>query len=566
LTFEDPTNRRCDGPPGAPRPEGRTPPVLEAVGVRKRFGSVTALAGVDLCLHPGRVHALVGENGAGKSTLTLILAGALRPDAGTLLLRGTPARLANRGAAIAAGIGLVPQSLSLIGELTLLENHLLSLAAIGTRRLRRTAARRQLAEAAVRAEVDLPLDRRTRDLTFAQRQLGEVVLALAQDARLLLLDEPTAAAGPVEADRLLGRVRALADTGSSVLLVTHRLDEVAQVADEVTVLRAGHRVHHAAADAVDPHRLAELMLGERAQNELTLGETTENELTLGEKAQNEPTGAQDARTPGAPSPGDRPASGRARSWAGQAEPAPIRLRALGLDEGDDLGSGLRDITLTVAGGEVLGIAGVAGNGQRRLAETLVGLRRPDRGTVAVDGVDITGAPAAALVRGVAYVPDDRADGVLGERTVADNAVVLRAAAPELTLAGLRRRRPAEAIARMLCARFGIFPARPDLRAAALSGGNQQKLMVGRELAGWPAVLVAHGPTRGLDLAAAAALRRELRAVADAGAAVVLISTDLDEVLSLADRVGVLVGGRLVDVMPRGSVDLARLGRAMAGLA
>jgi len=214
LTFEDPTNRRCDGPPGAPRPEGRTPPVLEAVGVRKRFGSVTALAGVDLCLHPGRVHALVGENGAGKSTLTLILAGALRPDAGTLLLRGTPARLANRGAAIAAGIGLVPQSLSLIGELTLLENHLLSLAAIGTRRLRRTAARRQLAEAAVRAEVDLPLDRRTRDLTFAQRQLGEVVLALAQDARLLLLDEPTAAAGPVEADRLLGRVRALADTGA----------------------------------------------------------------------------------------------------------------------------------------------------------------------------------------------------------------------------------------------------------------------------------------------------------------------------------------------------------------
>jgi ABC-type uncharacterized transport system ATPase subunit len=524
--------RRCDTPPGAPRPEGREPPVLEAVGIRKRFGSVTALAGVDLCLHASRVHALVGENGAGKSTLALILAGALRSDAGTLLLRGAPARLPNRKAAIAAGIGLVPQSLSLIGELTLMENHLLSLAATGTRRLRRTAARRRLAEAADRAEIDLPLDRRTRDLTFAQRQLGEVVLALAQGARILLLDEPTAAAGPIEADRLLGRVRALAGTGSSVLLVTHRLDEVTQVADEVTVLRAGHRVHHAAADAVDPHRLAELMLGERAEPELTPGENAETELMPGENAGSEP----------------------------------IRLRALGLGEGADTGSDLRDITLTVAGGEVLGIAGVAGNGQRALAETLVGLRRPDRGTVAVDGVDITGAPAAALARGVAYVPDDRADGVLGERTVADNAVALRATAPELTLAGLRRRRPAEAIARLLCARFGIVPARPDLRAAALSGGNQQKLMAGRELAGRLAVLVAHGPTRGLDVASAAALRRELRAVADTGAAVVLISTDLDEVLSLADRVGVLVGGRLVDVMPRVDVDLARLGRAMAGLA
>jgi general nucleoside transport system ATP-binding protein len=521
-------------------------PVLEAAGVRKRFGNVTALAGVDLCMHPGRVHALVGENGAGKSTLTLILAGALRPDAGTLLLRGAPVRLTNRRAAIAAGIGLVPQSLSLIGELTLVENHLLSLAAVGTRRLRRTAARRQLAEAAVRAEVDLPLDRRTRDLTFAHRQLGEVVLALAQGARILLLDEPTAATGPVEAGRLLGRVRALADAGSTVLLVTHRLDEVVQVADEVTVLRAGRRVHHAPADAVDPHRLAELMLGAPVSDV--------------------PPALHLAQTPGTPSAGERPSSGEVHPAAGGGEQAPIRLRAQGLDAAAGAGPGLRDVCLAVAGGEVFGIAGVAGNGQRTLAETLVGLRRPDRGTVAVDGVDITGAPAAALARNVAYVPDERADGVLSEHTVADNAVVLRAAEPELTLAGLRRRRPAEVIARALCARFGILPSRPDLRAAALSGGNQQKLMAGRELAGRISVLVAHGPTQGLDVAAAAALRRELRVVADAGAAVVLISTDLDEVLDLADRVGVLAGGRLVDIMPRGSVDLGRLGRAMAGLA
>ncbi|HET8657940.1 MAG TPA: ATP-binding cassette domain-containing protein [Micromonosporaceae bacterium] len=519
-----------------PRPPDR-PAVLEAVGVGRRFGAVVALDGVDLCLRPGRVHALVGENGAGKSTLALILAGALRPDRGRILLDGAVGVLANRGAAIAAGIGLVPQALSLIGELTLVENHLLSLAASGARRLSRAAARRQVAQAAAQADVELPLDRRTRDLAFAQRQLGEVVLALAQGARVLLLDEPTAAAGPVEADHLLGRVRALADAGTAVVLVTHRLDEVARVADEVTVLRAGCRVHHGPAGAIGPHQLAELMVGERAADEAMPGART---------------GSRRAQE-GWPAPGAQTR-------------APVRLRAHGLSAAADTGPGLRDMSLAVAGGEVLGIAGVAGSGQRALAETLVGLRRPARGTVTVDGADITGAPAAAVARGVAYVPDDRADGVMDAHSVADNAVVLRAGTPELTRAGLRLRRPAEAFARALCARFGVHPPEPGLAAAALSGGNRQKLMVGRELAGRLAVVVAHGPTQGLDVAAAAVLRRELRAAADAGAAVVLISTDLDEVLSLADRVMVLVGGRLVDEVPRADVDLARLGRAMAGLA
>ncbi len=529
--------------------------MLDAVGISKRFGGVTALAEVDLRLHRGRVHGLVGENGAGKSTLALVLAGVLRPDAGRLLLDGAPVVLASRGAAIAAGIGLVPQSLSLIGELTLVENHLLALAASGTRRLRPAAARRQLARAAAEAQVDLPLDRRTRDLTFAERQLGEVVLALAQDARVLLLDEPTAAAGPVETDRLLGRVRAFADAGTAVVLVSHRLDEVLRVADEVTVLRTGRHVYHGAADALDPHRLAELMVGEKAASE----------AMAGTRAASERVPAQAARTPDAPLLGERHTSGRSRSSADDESRGPTRLRALGLDVGTDIGPSLRDISLQVASGEVLGIVGVAGSGQRTLAETLVGLRRPERGSVEVDGADITGAPDAAVAHGVAYVPDDRTDGVLREHSVTDNAVVMRVSAPELTVAGLRRSRPAEAIARALCARFGIHPPRPRLLAAALSGGNQQKLMVGRELASRPAVLVAHGPTQGLDIAAADLLRRELRAVADTGAAVVLISTDLDEVLSLADRVAVLVGGRLVDDVPRQSVNLARLGRAMAGL-
>ncbi|HZN18541.1 MAG TPA: ATP-binding cassette domain-containing protein [Micromonosporaceae bacterium] len=522
---------------GSPGPQPDAPPVLEAVGVGKRFGAVVALDAVDLRLRPGQVHALVGENGAGKSTLALMLAGALRPDSGQILLDGAGGVLPNRGAAIAAGIGLVPQALSLIGELTLVENHLLSLAASGMRRRSRADARRQVAHAAALAEVELPIDRRTRDLAFAQRQLGEVVLALAQGARVLLLDEPTAAAGPVEADHLLGRVRALADAGTSVVLVTHRLDEVARVADEVTVLRAGHRVHHGRAGALGPHQLAELMVGERAADEAMPGARTGNER---------------ARQ------GGSALDTRAR--------APVRLRAQGLSAAANGGPGLHDVSLAVAGGEVLGVAGVAGSGQRVLAETLVGLCRPARGTVTVDGADVTGAPAAAVTRGVAYVPDDRADGVVETHSLADNAVVLRAGAPELTRAGLRLRRPAEAFARAVFARFGVHPPEPDLPAAALSGGNRQKLMVGRELASRLAVVVAHGPTQGLDVAAAAVLRRELRAAADAGAAVVLISTDLDEVLSLADRVMVLVGGRLVDEVPGADIDLARLGRAMAGLA
>ena len=526
--------RRSTRSGGAGRPGA---PILEAVNVSKAFGAAAALAEVDLSLHPGRVHALLGENGAGKSTLTLVLSGAWRPDSDQLMLDGAPTSFAHRGAAIAAGIGLVPQSLSLIGELTLEENHLLSLAAGGTRWLRRAAARRQLADAAAQAEVDLPLNRRARDLPFGQRQLAEVVLGLAQGARVLLLDEPTAAAGPVDAKRLLDRVRRLADTGTAIVLVTHRLDEVLAIADEVTVLRGGRRVHHGPASAVSPHELAELMVGKPGtQRSIPVTRATRGLAPLiGPGSLAHPPGA------------------------------PLRLQAQGLHAVASLGSSLRDISLAVVGGDILGIAGVAGSGQRILAETLVGLRRPDRGTVVVDGVDITGQPAVASARGVGYLPDDRAAAVLGAYNVTDNAVALHAGATELTFAGLRRRRPAQAVARALCQRFDVQPPNPELLAAALSGGNQQKLMAGRELVGSPAVLVAHGPTQGLDMMAAANLRRELRAAADAGAAVVLISADLEEVLSLSDQVAVLVAGRLVHEVRGATVDRFQLGRTMAGL-
>jgi general nucleoside transport system ATP-binding protein len=485
---------------------------LEAHNLSKSYGAVRALRNVDIALPAGRVHALVGENGAGKSTLARILAGAAAPDAGTLLVDGQPTVFADRRAAIHAGVGLVPQQLSLVGELSLLENFLIDQRGW---LVRRTTARDRLANAVDQWRIQVPLEVPTGRLSLAERQLGEVLLALAEGARALLLDEPTSSLGPVEVDRLVEQARSLAAAGSAVLLVTHRLDEVLRAADDVTVLRGGERVHSGSAQALDAGQLAELMVGTRPPSVLR---------------EERPRGA-------------------------------IRLKVGDLSIGP-----LKDINLELATGEIVGVAGVAGSGQRVLVETLAGLLRPDKGTVFVDDAPITGNAAAAARRGVAYIPEERAEGLLLSLPVADNAALLRQHEPAFRHLGMRRRRETTHFARRLCLRFDVRPPRPELLATALSGGNQQKLMVGRELERRPSVVIAHGPTQGLDIAATAAVRAELQQAAREGAAVLIVSADLDEVLALADRIVVLTGGRLVDELPGSGADLGRLGRAMAGLA
>ncbi|MBV9120884.1 MAG: ATP-binding cassette domain-containing protein [Chloroflexi bacterium] len=475
-----------------------------------------ALLGVTLELRPGRVHALIGENGAGKSTLARIMAGVIPADAGNLELHGADVRFASRHEALAAGVGLVPQALSIVGELSLVENFLL-----GERGLRadRRAAEAALTAATERSGINLPLHVRGAELSLAERQLGEVLLALAEGARVLLLDEPTSSLGPLEVERLINQVRTVASMGSAVVLVTHRLDEVLHAADDVSVLRAGRLVHHGPAGVLDAGSLASLMVGERPA-----------------------------------------VTNRVRRSPGSA-----RLRGTNLEAAAESGPALRQINLEVNAGEIVGVAGVAGSGQRLLVETLTGLASPTAGDVALDGVDITGSPDRAARLGLAYLPEDRNDGLVFGLTVADNASLLHVSEPRFHRFGLRLRRALVEFARGLCRQFDVRPPRPEIAAGTLSGGNQQKLMAGRELERQPAAIVAHGPTQGLDIAAAAAIRGELSEAAARGAAVLVVSADLDEVLALADRILVLAGGRLVDEQSGHSPDIERLGRAMAGL-
>jgi general nucleoside transport system ATP-binding protein len=392
-------------------------------------------------------------------------------------------------------------------------------------RLQRRSAVARLTDAARTWDISLPLELPTGRLSLAERQLGEVLLALAEGARSLLLDEPSSALGPLDVERLVRQARALADAGSAVLLVTHRLDEVFGAADDVTVLRGGERVHSGPSTDLDTGELAELIVGER------------------------PTSVEEKATSGSP--------------------GAIRLEACDLvarSSGGGHGPALRNVSLKVAAGEIVGIAGVAGGGQRTLVEVLSGLHTPDAGTVLLDGRPITGAAERAAELGLAYIPEERLHGLIAEYSVADNAALLRHAERAFCRFGMRRRQAAIDFANGLCEVFDVVPRRPDLPVGALSGGNQQKLLVGRELERGPAAIIAHGPTQGLDIAAAAAIRNDLVRAARRGAAVLVVSADLDEILAIADRILVLTGGRIVDEQARTTASLARLGRSMVGLA
>ena len=495
---------------------------LAARAVTKRYGSLVALADAHLELVAGEVHAIVGENGAGKSTLAKIVTGLVVPDVGTVERDGVPVSFQRRRDAIAAGIGLVPQQLSLVGALTILENYLI---ASPTRRLASTRARTHLTETATQLGLELSLDVPSMYLSLPERQLGELVVAVAQGAEVLLLDEPTSSLGPNDIERLIRCVRQLASDGVAVGLVTHRITEVLKGADKVTVLREGRMVHHGPTAELDADRIATLMVGERSRT------TT--------------------RAPRQP----------------QAD-APIRLQATAVSVTDDDRHLLRSINLTVRGGEVVGIAGVAGGGQTVLADVLAGVRHPEQGTVAVDGVDVTGSAAQATRAGLAFIPEERTIGVAPEQTVAVNAAALRMREPGFRRWGMRQRKAEAAHAQLITEQYDVRPPRPAMLTAALSGGNQQKLLVGRELEREPAVVVAHGPTQGLDLAASSAIRNHLIGAAQRGAAVVVISADLDELLEIADRVVVLSSGVVTDDIAlhdheHSPVDVARLGRAMA---
>ena len=508
-------------------------PALALRDVSKRFGAVQALAGATLDVGAGTVHALLGENGAGKSTLMRIAFGLVQADAGTVAVRGRPTRFRRAADAAAAGIGMVHQHFMLVPALTVAEN--VALGGRGRFDARVVAGRIR----AIGAETGLVLDpgHLVGDLPVSAQQRVEIVKALAHDARILIFDEPTAVLAPSEARELLAWVKRWATGDRAAVLITHHVRDALAVADEITVLRRGRTALSQPAATLTARVVTAAMLGE---GEDRIGAGTSGAGTSG-------TGTSGAGTSGAGTSGAG-TSGAGTSGAGRRgeSATPTTVLALhGVSVTDVRGVvRLSDVTCAVAAGEIVGVAAVEGAGQAELLRLFAGRLAPSQGT-------------AMIPPDVAFVPADRQrDALVLDFTLAENTALRGAGAAGGLLAW--RSIVAQAAAAMV--HFDVRAAGPFVRARTLSGGNQQKFVLGRELDGAPRALVAENPTRGLDIRATKEVLRRVREARDAGLAVVIYSEDLDETLALADRVLVVHAGRVRSMPP----DRERVGRAMLG--
>ena len=507
----------------APRAEARGPS-LEVVGLSKRYpNGVLACDAVSLQVQGGEVHAILGENGAGKSTLLKMLYGLVEPDAGEIRLDGRARRFRSPADALAAGIGLVPQHLQLVPSMTVAENIVLGAEPVRRGRLDHAAALAAVQRGMQRHGLAVPADARITELSAGQQQRVAILKALHRGARLLLLDEPSALLTPQESERLFESLRALAAGGLTVMLISHKMAEVRQASDRFTVLRAGRVAGSGGSRALAPAQLAALMMGREV--EPLQAERVDARGRTARLALRELTVLR---------PGGRPALDR--------------------------------VTLDIAPGEILGIAGVEGNGQSELADVLGGLCRPSHGALLLDGAPLRAGQVAALRRaGLGRIGEDRLhDGIAPNLSIAENLAALdyrdRPASNHGVLdCGVLDQRARDAIAR-----FGVVATGPQQAMRRLSGGNMQKLVFARELAARPRCLVANQPTRGVDVGAAQRLHQSLLALRDAGSAVLLFSADIDELLVLCDRLVVMFEGRLVAHLAADAVSPRTLGQYMTG--
>jgi ABC-type uncharacterized transport system ATPase subunit len=496
---------------------------VELSGITKRFPGVVANSDIHLAVRRGEVHALCGENGAGKSTLMKILYGMQAPDEGTIAVNGEPVRFRSPADAIKAGIGMVHQHFMLADNLTVAENILLGAEAvhgIGA------AARRRIAELARTVGLDVAPDVLVERLGVADRQRVEIVKVLYRGARTVILDEPTAVLVPQEVDELFSTLRTMRAAGYTFIFISHKLDEVLAIADTITVIRRGTSVGTADPRTVTSRSLAEMMVG----SELPSPETRESTVTDREVLRVE------------------------------------RLDLAGDGGGRPLLSG---VDLVVRAGEVLGIAGVEGNGQTELVETIMGMRRAGGGRIVLAGKDITRAHTLERREaGIGYVPEDRTrHGLLATQPLWANRILgyqSRRPIARGGFLGLLDRAAARRDTERIVTEFDVRTPSVDVPAAALSGGNQQKLVVGRELSGDPVLLIASHPTRGVDVGAQAGIWEELRKARVRGLAVLLISADLDELIGLSDSIKVMLRGRLVADADPATVTPEELGAAMTG--
>jgi general nucleoside transport system ATP-binding protein len=479
---------------------------------------------IDLTVEPGEVHALLGENGAGKSTLMNQLYGLLQPDEGEIVVDGTARTFRSPRDAIAAGIGMVHQHFMLVPVFTVAEN--IALGAEKTRGgplgwLDRRRARREVVEVSQRYGLPIDPDELVENLPVGVQQRVEIVKALTRDVDLLILDEPTAVLTPQETEELLGVMRGLSETGKSIVFITHKLKEVKAIADRITVIRRGRTVGTATPDTAEDE-LAALMVGRDVSLEV-------------DKA--------------------------------PAEPGRPVLKVSGLVVDDDRGVRAVDgVNLVVRAGEVLGIAGVQGNGQTELVEAIMGLRTPRAGTIQVDNEDLIGMSTKQILRaGVGYIPEDRSlDGVVREFTVAENLVLDTYDRAPYGNAFRLNQGAIAASARERVSQFDIRTSSPDAAVSTLSGGNQQKVVVAREMSRPLRLFIAAQPTRGVDVGSIEFIHGRIVHERDVGTAVLVVSSELDEVVGLADRLAVMYRGRILAIV---SPDTPReeIGLLMAGI-
>ncbi|MHB8928929.1 MAG: ABC transporter ATP-binding protein [Bacillota bacterium] len=494
---------------------------VEMLGITKRFPGVLANDRIDFTVRAGQVHALLGENGAGKSTLMSVLTGLYRPDQGEIRVHGQPTVLRSPGDAIALGIGMVHQHFRLVRPFTVAENVVLGDRSQGFI-YRRREVRRKIEELSSRYGLRVDPTAKVWQLSVGEQQRVEVLKALYRGAGILILDEPTAVLTPQEARELYRTLRRMAEQGQAVVFITHKLEEVMEAADVITVLRGGRNVATVPKAETNPRELARLMVGR-------------------ELSPDQPKGA--------------------------VEHGGTVLDLRGVHALNDKGlPALRDLSLTVRAGEIVGVAGVAGNGQRELAEAITGLRRVQKGKVLIGGVDLTNrSPREIIDAGVSHIPEDRLGmGLVPGLGVHDNVILKDYRLPPICSGSLLKPKAIHGRAMELVERFDVKVADLDSPVRLLSGGNLQKLLLAREISARPKLIVAMLPTRGLDVGATAAIHRMLLAQRAAGAAILFASEDLDEILQLSDRIAVICGGRIMGEMPAEGADVEEIGLLMAG--
>ena len=494
-------------------------------GISKRFGAVQANREVSFTVASGTVHGLVGENGAGKSTLMAILYGYYQADAGSIEIDGKPVQIANSHQAIALGIGMVHQHFMLVDPLTALDNIMLGAEGGFFLQASKAKARARLNQLMQETGLQVRLDKLVSDLPVGEMQRLEILKALYRGARILILDEPTAVLTPQETLQLFEVLKRLRAMGTTIILITHKLKEVMALCDEVTVMRAGQVVHSTLIGNTSPEQLAEAMVGRK--------------VNLGRQA------------------------------AAQAANDEVRLIAQGLSLRDINGvTRLHEVSLSLKAGEIVGVAGVSGNGQSELLEVLSGMQAPDAGRMTLAGQQFAQQgwldPKSARALKLAHVPEDRhACGMVMSFPAWETAVLGYQSNAQYRSGASMNHAAMRAATAEMQERFDVRPRDPNLGSSKFSGGNQQKLILAREIGEKPAVLLVGQPTRGVDIGAIEFIHNQLRALRDAGCAVLLVSSELDEILALADRVVVMNGGRITGELGIDQCDEKTLGLLMA---